>query len=120
MWAIGYVERPGVEYQLYRYRSLESAGMALAELMAIKGPYNYRGLSLVTRFLIWLEEQREEDFEATEKALAFCELDNIMFVLGRFDAIAGTPVQKQAPYRIVQDHRDCKPGFCFGDIAERN
>lgn len=115
-WAIGFIERLDTEYQVIRYRSLEAAGVSLAELMAMKGPYSIRELMLVTRFLVQLEEMDESTFDTQ---LFFCETSNVMFMIGRFDTFANDP-ENEAPYRVVQDHRDCTPDFCFGDIAERN
>lgn len=119
MWAMGYIERPTTQYQIYRYKSLDSACMSLAELMANKGPYDLRELTLCAKFLIWLEEQTESDFENHGGELAFLELPEIMFVVGKYENIT-QDVPKGISYKIIQDHRDCTPAACFGDIAERN
>ena len=118
MWAIGFVERPNAEYQIIRYKDLDSACSALAELMGMKGPYNTADILTSVRFLIWMGEQSEADFDKHNEELAFCQLDDIVFVIGKFENM--THENNEAPFRVIQDHRECTDDFCFGDMASRN
>lgn len=116
-WIIGAVAAPNIEYQIIRYESLERASINLASLMAQAGPYSMGELLSCIQFIQELDNTTAEEFNEPGKELMHLQLFDIMFVIGKYDALSA---EDGAPYRIIQDHRECSPEHCFGDIAERN
>lgn len=118
-WVIGMVERPETEYQLVMYESYDRASMALAELMAMCGPYNPSDMLKSVFFLIALGEIEEESYNEDGKKITSLELSDVMFVIGKYEDIKNAD-NGPMTFKLVQDHRFCTPEFCFGDISERN
>jgi len=116
-WAIGLIERPDTEFQVIRYNDYKTAAMMLARLMAAAGPYTMEDLLSSTLFLVELENTPEEAFDREDESLFHLHLADVMFVIGKFENFKKS---SEATFRVVQDHRDCGPDHCFGDIAERN
>lgn len=117
-WAIGLVEKPDTEFQVVRYKDYKTAAMMLATLMAKAGPYTTEDLLSASLFLIELENTPEEAFDREDEQLFHLQLEDVMFVIGKFEYFKNP--NTEATFRVVQDHRDCGPDHCFGDIAERN
>lgn len=116
---MGYVQRPETEYQIFRYESYGRAANNLAQLMAVCGPYNPDDMWTCMSFLMRLEETPEESYDVAGEQLFFCETEDVMFVIGKFDDIKTDPGNGMT-FKVIQDHRHCSPEHCFGDIAEMN
>lgn len=118
-WAIGYVQKPDSEFQVFRYESFRRAAVNLTQLLAEPGlsGYEFKDIMACMTFLSELEKAKEEDFEENGKEIWHLQLENFMFVIGKYEAFTRP---SEATYKVVQDHRKCTPTHCFGDIAEQN